>query len=154
MKLNPEIESVFNKIDFINCYQELSKGHMHELNEMMENYDNQEVLSLFNSLDVKAKHMKKENFFKIVDKVGDVKFQFNISLKYGACEMIWAMWIEGTIQRLGPWAKLVRMIDIEHPSIKPPSFTTYDELKEILVSSLELFDSFKKEVLETLDKSE
>ncbi len=151
MKLNPVIESILKKIEFVSKYQTLSDKHIHESNEKMSNYCNTKVEETFISLGYTAKYMKKENFFKIVEKTNNVKFQFNISLKYGVCELIWAMWIDGNIQSLGPWSKIIRMIDLENPRIKPASFTSYDELSEILDDCLKTFDEFKSEVLLVLD---
>ena len=94
-KLSPVMSSVFEAIRFDKKYQSLSDSHSHDLDEMMDDYDNSKVEEMLNSMGYKAKYLKNENFFKIVDKNKEVKFQFNISLNYGAGELIWAMWIDG-----------------------------------------------------------
>ena len=90
-------------------------------------------------------------YFKIVEKQGNIKYQFNISLKYGVCELIWAMWIDGNIERLGPWTMIQRLLDNSYPTIKLPGFTSYEELDEILLNVLNLYQDFKTEVQSNLE---
>ena len=151
MELSLNIKDILRKIEFINKYQELSNNHLHELSEMMNDYNNDEVLAVFKELGIKAKYSKKENFFKVVKKHNDIKFQFNISIRYGVCEMIWALWINENIEPLGPWSLLTRLIDEKQQSIKPPSFTSYDELSQIIVEAFNLYNLFKRELLTELE---
>ncbi len=66
--LEPEIKEVLEKIDFIQRYKALSKQFPYRENTF-ENYENEKVIAVFESLGYKARFMKKENFFI----VGEVK---------------------------------------------------------------------------------
>ncbi|PEK58426.1 hypothetical protein COE98_07480 [Bacillus wiedmannii] len=69
--LQPEIQACLTKIDFIKRYKALSKQFPDRENTF-ENYENEKVIAVFESLGYKARFMKKENFLK-VGELGDKK---------------------------------------------------------------------------------
>lgn len=142
MKLSSETTKILKDIRFAERYRELALKHQHELDDMFGGYDNTSVLEVLASLGRKATYNKKENFFKIVLKKGEYRFQFNISLKYGCCEFIWGLRKGNDKIILGPWGFITQLMGIEDDNLKRASFKTYDELKDILSEALCLYDEF------------
>lgn len=63
--LKPEIQASLAKIDFIKRYKALSEKFSDKENTF-ENYENEKVIAVFESLGYKARFMKKENFLLLV----------------------------------------------------------------------------------------
>lgn len=148
MQLKLEIRTVLEKINFIGKYKNLSEKYSFALNESFEKYDNKEVINVFKEIGYKAVHIKNENFFKVVEKIEDYKFQFNISLKYGCVEFIWAVWKGKELQTGSPWGVLKDLLEDNDESVSRPIFRNYDELKEILQEALLMYEDFKRELLD------
>ncbi|EJQ56356.1 hypothetical protein A6283_09485 [Bacillus wiedmannii] len=60
--LELEIKEVLEKIDFVERYKSLSEKFPDRTNTF-ENYENEKVIAVFESLGYKARFMKKENYF-------------------------------------------------------------------------------------------
>ena len=86
MEQNSKEYNVYKNIDFANRYEAISKNHQFE--DSFEKYSNEEVVKLIFDLGYKNKYMKSDNFFRIQDKIGNIKFYFHICLKYGVVELI------------------------------------------------------------------
>ncbi|KMN71030.1 hypothetical protein A9485_17355 [Bacillus cereus] len=146
--LQPEIQSSLAKIDFIQRYKALSEKFSHRENTL-ENYENEKVIAVFESLGYKARFMKKENFFI----VGEVKkkdfytFRFNISLKYGLVEFIWSARYNGEVRVGNSWDMFVKVLSNGSERLPAVCFHSYDELKEIMKIAFEMYEDFKRELI-------
>ncbi|MED2031417.1 hypothetical protein P4V74_09010 [Bacillus thuringiensis] len=146
--LEPEIKEVLEKIDFIQRYKALSKQFPDRENTF-ENYENEKVIAVFESLGYKARFMKKENFFI----VGEVKnkdfytFRFNISLKYGLVEFIWSARYNGEVRVGNSWDIFVKVLSNGSERLPAVCFHSYDELKEIMKIAFEMYEDFKRELI-------
>ncbi|MFJ1104636.1 hypothetical protein SNE23_23500 [Bacillus sp. RA(2023)] len=146
--LEPEIKEVLEKIDFIQRYKALSKQFPDRENTF-ENYENEKVIAVFESLGYKAHFMKKENFFI----VGEVKnkdfytFRFNISLKYGLVEFIWSARYNGEVRVRNSWDMFVKVLSNGSERLPAVCFHSYDELKEIMKIAFEMYEDFKRELI-------
>ncbi|AZQ45933.1 MULTISPECIES: hypothetical protein [Bacillus cereus group] len=146
--LEPEIKEVLEKIDFIQRYKALSKQFPDRENTF-ENYENEKVIAVFESLGYKARFMKKENFFI----VGEVKnkdfytFRFNISLKYGLVEFIWSARYNGEVRVRNSWDMFVKVLSNGSERLPAVCFHSYDELKEIMKIAFEMYEDFKRELI-------
>ncbi|ACK93144.1 hypothetical protein ACJTM1_14080 [Bacillus sp. GX] len=146
--LEPEIKEVLEKIDFIQRYKALSKQFPDRENTF-ENYENEKVIAVFESLGYKARFMKKENFFI----VGEVKnkdfytFRFNISLKYGLVEFIWSARYNGEVRVGNSWDMFVKVLSNGSERLPAVCFHSYDELKEIMKIAFEMYEDFKRELI-------
>ncbi|HDX9653544.1 TPA: hypothetical protein ROY23_004047 [Bacillus wiedmannii] len=146
--LQPEIQACLTKIDFIKRYKALSKQFPDRENTF-ENYENEKVIAVFESLGYKARFMKKENFFI----VGEVKnkdfytFRFNISLKYGVAELIWEAWHNGEVRAGDPWDIFIKLLSNDTEKVPVLYFHSYDELKEIMKIAFEMYEDFKRELI-------
>ncbi|MGU3471231.1 hypothetical protein ACLBWT_08785 [Paenibacillus sp. D51F] len=147
LQLKPEIRSALTNMDFIAKYRNLSAKYSFNSDESFEAYDNNEVLNLFAELGLKASFDKKEKFFKVVDEIDSSKFQFNISLKYGLVEFIWAVWKNNELQTGLPWGMLKQLLDDkDDDKINKPVFRNYNDLKEILEDAFAMYNEFKREL--------
>ncbi|HFK1766330.1 hypothetical protein AT258_05340 [Bacillus wiedmannii] len=146
--LQPEIQACLTKIDFIQRYKALSKLFPDRENTF-ENYVNEKVIAVFESLGYKARFMKKENFFI----VGEVKnkdfytFRFNISLKYGLVEFIWSARYNGEVRVRNSWDMFVKLLSNGSERLPAVCFHSYDELKEIMKIAFEMYEDFKRELI-------
>lgn len=146
--LQPEIQACLTKIDFIQRYKALSKLFPDRENTF-ENYENEKVIAVFESLGYKARFMKKENFFI----VGEVKnkdfytFRFNISLKYGLVEFIWSARYNGEVRVRNSWDMFVKLLSNGSERLPAVCFHSYDELKEIMKIAFETYEDFKRELI-------
>lgn len=146
--LKPEIQASLTKIDFIQRYKALSEKFPDRTNTF-ENYENEKAIEVFESLGYKARFMKKENFFR----VGEVKnkdiytFRFNISLKYGLVEFIWAVWHTGEVRTGTSWDMYIKVLSNGSERLPAVCFHSYDELKEIMKIAFEMYEDFKRELI-------
>ena len=148
MQLKPEIRTALERINFGSRCKNFSQKYSFAFNECFEKYDNKEVVNIFKELGYKAVHIKKENFFRITEGINDYKFEFNISLKYGCTEFIWAVWKEKELQTGSPWGALKKLLEDNDERLQTPLFRNYDELKEILQEALIMYEDFKRELLD------
>ena len=147
--LKPEIQEIFEKIDFLMRYRELSENFSSNIESSFENYENEKAIEIFESLGYKARFMKKENFFI----VGEVKnkdiytFRFNISLKYGLVEFIWSARHNGEVRIGNSWDIFVKVLSNGSERLPAVCFRSYDELKEIMKIAFEMYEDFKRELI-------
>lgn len=142
MRLSSDTIEKLKKINFVESYKLITANHQHDINDMYGAYTNPEVLNMLESIGRKATYNKKENFFKVVTKKGNYRFQFNISLKYGCCEFIWGLRDGDEKILLGPWGLVMQLMGIDRGELRKASFTSYDELKSILTDAFKLYDDF------------
>lgn len=142
-----EIKEALEKINFINRYRAISEKYRSDEKFV---YDNNEILSVLEELGYPSKYDKKENFFQFSQKISMYQFKFNFSFKYCLVEFIWEVWRDGDIQLGDPWAMLRRLMNVDE-AIKPPKFSNYDELREILKEAFQMYEDFKKELLSIYD---
>jgi hypothetical protein len=148
-----EIKNALVKMNVVERYHKLSQDYSINSNEMFENYDIEKVLKIFNDLGYEAKYNKGERFFKIITKIDKFKFQINISLKYGASEIIWCAWQEKDLLIGTPLGRIVKFISSDIKNIKLPSFKGYDDLKLLLNDSLIMYGEFIELVTEAYSQS-
>ncbi|WP_040949619.1 hypothetical protein [Gorillibacterium massiliense] len=144
--LEPNVKEVFKNIDFIKRYKGLSEKYQFDYKDSFENYDANLVLGILNQLGYSFRFDKKEKFFRLIEIVSEDKFQFTISLKYGALEFIWSAWKNTNLLIGGTWGIIKEQLDAqENDKIKKPIFRNYNELREILAEALLIYGDFKHE---------
>jgi hypothetical protein len=148
-----EIKNALIKMNVVERYLKLSQDYSIDSDDMFENYDIEKVLKIFNDLGYDAKYNKAEQFFKIITKIGKLKFQINISLKYGVSEIIWCAWQEKDLLIGTPLGRIVKLISGDTKNIKLPSFKDYDDLKLLLNDSLIMYGEFVELVTEAYSQS-
>ncbi|MCM3329106.1 hypothetical protein M3641_20705 [Bacillus cereus] len=146
--LELEIKEVLEKINFVERYKALSEKFSNS-ETTFENYENEKVFEVFETLGYKARYNKKADFFI----VGEVKnkdsyaFRFNISLKYGVAELIWEACHNGEVRAGDPWGIFIRLLSNDMGKVPVLYFHSYDELKEILKIVFEMYEDFKRKLI-------
>jgi hypothetical protein len=99
-------------------------------------------------LGYKASFNKKEQFFKIIETQNHYKFQFVISLRYGAAELIWSVWKHSELTVGGSWGIIKKQLDgLENGQVRKPVFRNYEELKALLADVCLIYEDFKREYM-------
>jgi len=155
MKLNPEIEEALVKIDFVKRYEELSGLYSDKRtpdSKRLEYVDGEEVMDIIHNLGYTPCFDKREKFFYIKkEKIGDFIFGVNIKLQYGAAELVWVVRKTGEVLLGSPWSTYSkRMINHEY-KIKDPVFSSYEDLEEIFQITFQMYEDFKKALIEKRD---
>ncbi|ASZ68375.1 hypothetical protein [Bacillus cereus] len=146
--LELEIKEVLEKINFVERYKALSEKFSNS-ETTFENYENEKVFEVFETLGYKARYNKKADFFI----VGEVKnkdsyaFRFNISLKYGVAELIWEAWHNDEVRVGDPWDVFIRLLSNDMGKVPVLYFHSYDEIKEIMKIAFEMYEDFKRELI-------
>ncbi len=151
MKLDSFEYSIYENIEIIEKYKLLSKKYQ---SDEEFNYSNKDVLNLIAKLNQKAKFVRKNNFFKVENKVKGIKFYINISLKYNLVELIIGATdiLKDTFITGGSFGWICKDFEIAqginvNENIKKPSFGNYEELENILGVAFEIYEDFKVEFL-------
>jgi len=149
MKQLPKIRQILENVKFEDSYRNISEKYSVDRDETFENHSYEKVLLILKSLDYNFKYNKRERFYELNQSINDYEFTFNISLKYGLVEFIWALRKNKELITLGgPWAFIIRLLNHgKKTDIKKPSFKNYDDLESILKESLSIYEEFKSEVI-------
>ncbi len=140
---------ILDKIDFYNRYKSLSEEH--RIENRLEKQEIQKVLDIFQDLGYSAKFNKSERFYKILEKSEICEFYCHFSLKYGLVEIILGGTDLASDVHLGDVAAglckdmEIAKNDITDGYIRDPGFTSYEELENILIKALALYEDFKIE---------
>ncbi|WP_258101846.1 hypothetical protein [Marinoscillum pacificum] len=142
MRIDSRIIELLEKIDFAENYKKLvntfSGGEF-------EDYSVINVETIFKDLGYDVFYNKKEDFFKVMFYRNDLEIQVNFSLKYGAVETILGIIRKGErIKVGGPFGFLYRSITSER--LAKPLFSNYDQLKEIISTTLLIVKEIQVEI--------
>lgn len=144
--LDTNTKKVLNNINFTERYKNLSEKYQFDYKDSFESYDYNQVLKILSELGYAFKFDKKEKFFRLIETVAEDKFQFSISLKYGAMEFIWSAWKNTDLLVGGTWGIIKEQLNAQdNEKFKKPIFRNYYELKEILAEGLHIYEDFKRE---------
>jgi len=93
--------------------------------------------------------IKKKNFFKINnEKIDDFVFGMHIIISDGRIDFVWIV-KEDTKLLLGlSWGSYSRILVNPDYIIKRPVICDYDDIEDILKTSFEMYEDFKKVYLE------
>lgn len=153
-KLDNKLRLIYNNINYYTIAEQLSEQYRFE--DRLENYSVEVVVEIIQSYGYQVKFMKKESFFKILEKCENYVFYFHLSLKYGLVEVIFGVTDKdkkhlagGAISTITKLMEIDRGIE-KDGYMKYPSFRDYADLNDILRSYFRLYENFKQEVLKTL----
>ncbi len=148
MSLEPKLKDALEKINFISRFKELSQKYSFDLKQSFERYDYNECINIIKGFGYTSTFDRRENFFKIIEETPFYKFQFNIVLKYGATEFIWAIWKDKELVGGNNWGVLKTQLDGNHDDkVRLPIFRNYIDLEEILAEAFAIYEDFKREFL-------
>ena len=146
MKLSKKEYEIYKKISFVERYEKLSVKFQFE--ERLD-YSKESVLDLIKKLGYTAKYVKKNNFFKIEEKKGIIKFYLNICLKYSNVELIIGATniIEDKFLIGGVFVRICTEVNCYKGISLDENIRNYQDLEEILTEAFAIYEDFKTEVL-------
>lgn len=153
--IDVKIKNTLEKIEFVKRYEELSCKYNNERtpdSKRLEYVDGEEVMEMICDLGYLPLFNKKEKFYKIKEQQeGAYTFGVHIILKYGTVELVWVVRENGKLLLGEPWATYSReLIDLDY-RIKKPVFGTYEDLEEIFQITFQMYEDFKKALIEKRD---
>lgn len=151
IELNDKVRHALINMDFIKRYEELSvrfSGERTPSNERLEYVDFDEVIEILLGFGHPSRFDKKEKFFKIKEeRVVAFTFGFHIILRDGMADFVWVVRENGELLLGAPWGTYSRrLVDVNY-KIKKPVFGTYEDLEEILQTAFEMYEDFKKALI-------
>lgn len=150
-ELKPEIKKVLNKIDFVKRYEDLSENSRSRLSRQGTNdVTNESAIRIIKDLGYEVSYDKKEKFFKagVVEELPTYRIWFNIVLRSGVVEFIWVVYHDDEVRLGSPWSIYSKLLISPDKKIKPPLYSTELDLEYILQNAFEMYEDFKKGVIE------
>lgn len=151
IELDTKIKDTLIKIDFVNRYNELSKkfsiNRTPSSNRLIY-IDGEEVMEIIQGLGYLPQFDSKEKYYKIKEeKLGKFNLGVHIILQSGMVDLVWIVQENGELLLGAPWGTYSRrLIDVNY-RIKKPIFGTYEDLEEILKIAFEMYEDFKKALI-------
>ena len=153
MELNKEIEKALVKINFVEKYENISNYALIKYKETETKINKVEppkILGLLETVGMPAKYIKKEKFYKTEDiSTGKYSFRMHFAFNFDFVECIWVVY-EGNDLLLGsPLGVLPRLLISSDFRIKPPKYSSYDDILTIAKQLQSLFKEFQKALIES-----
>lgn len=144
--VNSLLIPILKEIDFSDRFRKISEQYKDYENRFVDGNPD-EIQHIIQSFGYKFKFNKSEHFYKLVEKIKNLKIQFNIVVQRGTIEFIWG--IEKDNKRLkmgGSICGAIEFLDQEDFSAKP-IYSNYNDLHEILKEAFSIYEDFKREVI-------
>lgn len=152
ISLNSRVQEALENIDFIQRYQNLSDTYNDTktpTNERLRYIDGEIIMDSINKLGYDVEFEPKEKFFKIHEiNQGDYTFGCHIILYNGMVDLVWIVKEKDNLLLGLPLSEYSRLIINPQYRIKKPVFGTYEDLDGILRANFEMFESFKRALIE------
>ena len=149
-ELTPIIKDALIKIDFINRYEALSNKFTAQnvpSSERLVSIDGEEVMEMISKLGYYPIFDAKEKFYKIkLEEIDRFTFGVHIILQCGMADLVWVVKENDELILGAPWGTYSRRLGADY-RIKKPVFKDYDELEEIIKTSFEMYEDFKKVII-------
>lgn len=146
MEFKSEVKEALLKIEFGKRAKRLTENHFENSYNTFGDYDNEEVIKIFRELGYDVKYDKRENFFKVTEKLIQYKLQCHICLKYGHVELGWYLLKDNKYYDGYVWGVMKNILEGNDEHLMRPEFHSYEELKEILKEAFLMYEDFKKEL--------
>lgn len=144
-----ELSEVYKKIDFVNRFKKISINHNDFKNSLSGN--NKEMYDrILSKFIYPVKYFKKETFYKIEEKLGNITFIFQLVLKNGIVEPM--LYVKLNENYLGPDHRFDSVCEKLEDSFTRrefpiPVYSSEEELEEILNEIFAIYEDFKSELL-------
>ena len=153
MKLNPAIEKALKQISFVERYKSLSAEFDEirtPLNDRLRYIDGEIIIEIVESLGYTVEFNSKDKYFLTKeDQInGKYKTLVKFDLNGGMVEFIWEVWLKDKVILGSPWGTYSVRMGMNEGRIKKPIFGTYEDLGEIFRIGFELYEDFKKALIE------
>jgi hypothetical protein len=146
MTIDTKIVKILVKINFAQRFKKIVDAHS-DYENRLNKVDKKRVFSIFELLGYKI-HFT-DNVFTFVEEIKNIKIHFILSLKNGIFDIMSAITVDENYLeiRSGSFVILAREEKGETFEIKCPNFVSFEELEQILVEIMPLYEDFKDEVL-------
>ncbi len=144
--MNDKLEQVLYKIDFFERVKKLSERYISDSTEFI--YDVNRILEILLELGYSAIYHNRESFFEITDEYGSYRIKFQISVEYGYLDAGWYVYKGNSLIWGDVWQMLSIDFDDRYEEKMKPTFSSYEEMREILRETLMLYEDFKHVVLD------
>lgn len=146
------IKNSWIKMNFVKRYEELSKKYddvRTPSGQELIHIDRKLVMEMIQDLGYVPQFDTREKFFKIKEEqVGPFAFGVHIILWEGLVELVWVVREKGEVLLGSPWSMYSdSLIDDPDYRIKMPIFGSYDDLKEILEITFDMYEDFKRAMI-------
>ena len=138
--MDRQMIEVLNTIDFAQRYKTLCNQYPFDYyKERFINYNNSCVLDILLNIGYQVKYLKKENF-QSRKTLSIYQFKYNISIRSGGVELIWYVRKNNKYYAGDSFSNLeYDLLGLENR--RPlPIFRNYEDLKEILIISYQLYE--------------
>ena len=147
------IKNSLIKMNFVKRYEELSKKFdavRTPSKDRLIYIDGELIMEMIPDLGYVPQFDAKEKFFKIQEEqVGPFAFGVHMILKYGLVELVWVVREKGEVLLGYPWGMYAKSLIGPDYRIKLPIFGSYDDLKEILEITFDMYEDFKHAMIST-----
>lgn len=153
MEFNPVIKKSLQRINFVERYKKLSNEYNETrtpLNKRLRYIDGEIIIESVNRLGYNINFDAKDKYFFIEEEQLNDKYKtlVKFDLYGGMVEFIWEVWADDKVILGSPWGTYSKRIGLKDVRIKKPIFGTYDDLEEIFCIGFELYEDFKKALVE------
>ena len=153
LDLNPVIQRVLTKINFVKRYEQLSKDSEKGVSRGQAKDIGVEVIAkMINNLGYETTYYKGERFlvFKtgIAEKAPLYKIWFNIVLRSRAVRFVWTVYHNDEMVLGDPGGVQALSLDFADKKVYVPIYSTATELEQILKVGFEMYEGFKAELIE------
>ncbi|QPH39445.1 hypothetical protein [Pedobacter endophyticus] len=140
-----ELVNIYERINFVRKFKEISLRHNDFKNSL--NGNNIEMFNrVLSKFEYQIKYFKKEEFYKIEEKLNNIVFIYQFSLKNGIVEPM--LYVKNRGIYIGPdhrFDSICEKLDnsFSRKEFPIPVYTSEDELTEILSELFLLYEDFK-----------
>jgi len=144
--LQPIVEIVFNKINFIERYKKLSN----EYNSRDETflYSKDEILNIGKIYNIDLTYSKSGGFL-LKEQINGFFLSWGFSIRFHSCEFGFSVKKESlNIFSAAPWAYLVTLLSNDDLiKVGNPKFCNYGQIEGLLKEAFDIYQDFKSELL-------
>jgi hypothetical protein len=137
------IFSILKKNDFINRYQQICANH-NNFDSCMSTTDKKSILQIFRTIDPNVKYLSPDRFYELNFVIVNYSIDFCLKLHNGIIEPFFI--IGKTFDDWWRFDFLCEEMDNEYDRklYNLPKYSSYDELRQILLELYHIFDDIKK----------
>lgn len=151
---NLDVVQIYNKINFIDRFKNLSLSH-NNFKERLEGNKKEVYDEILTKYHYNIKYSKKENFYKIEENFGYIIFTIQLVLKGGVIEpMLYVKIGDKYIEPDHRFDSICEKLDstFSRRDFPIPTYKDEKELEEILEEIFSIYEDLKREVLKSVCK--
>ena len=160
MEIKSIIQLAFEKIHFVERYQEFVTRHHHKVSEYLAEYDENEMIALMKKILHRSDvvYLKSEHSFIIRGDLMGLHLVFGVSLGHGGADVYTNISRDNAFLGGGSWARVYMGILGELPEdslevpFPRPDYCSLIEVEQLVTEAYAIYEDFKKALTEQLEK--